>query len=58
MHDRREWDRCRAIERYSKGESPTAICVSLGYSTRWFYKWLKRFRAGDPDWFRDGSLQR
>lgn len=55
MHERRERDRCRAMERYSKGESPTAISVSLGYSTRWFYKWLKRFRTGDPDWFRDGS---
>lgn len=58
MDDHREQDRRRAIERYQKGESPTAISISLGYSTRWFYKWLKRYRAvGESDWFRDGSRQ-
>ena len=55
MQNRTERDRCRAIERYLEGESPTAICVSLGYTTQWFYKWLKRFRTGDSDWFRDRS---
>ncbi len=55
MQNRTERDRCRAIERYLGGESPAAICVSMGYTTRWFYKWLKRFRADDPDWFRDIS---
>jgi putative transposase len=55
MRSRTEQDRCRAVERYLGGESPTAICVSLGYSTRWFYKWLKQFRTGNPDWFRSKS---
>ena len=53
MRDREERDRCRAIQRYLDGESPTAICVSLGYSAPWFYKWLKRFETRSPDWFRD-----
>ncbi len=57
MQDQYEWDRLRAIERYLKGESPTAISGSLGYSTQWFYKWLKRYQAGDADWFRDRSRQ-
>jgi len=57
MYDRTERDRCRAIERYREGESPATISVSLGYSAPWFYKWLKRFKTGDPDWFREGSRQ-
>lgn len=55
MRDRTERDRCRAIDRYLEGESPAAICASLGYSTRWFYKWLNRFKTGHPDWFREES---
>jgi transposase InsO family protein len=27
----------------------------MGYSRRWFYKWLSRFESGDPDWFQDRS---
>jgi len=38
-----------------EGETPTAICTSLGYSTRWFYKWLSRFRTGDAAWFQEVS---
>ncbi len=55
MQNRRERDRCRAIERYLEGESPAAICVSLGYSTQWFYKWLNRYKTGESDWSRDRS---
>src|SRR2546423_389754 len=36
-------DRERAMRRYQGGESPTAICRSMGYSRQWFYKWLVRF---------------
>lgn len=50
-----EADRRRAIERYQAGERASAICASMGYSRRWIYKWLKRFKSGDPHWYRDRS---
>lgn len=50
-----EADRRRAIQRYRAGESATAICASMGYSTSWIYKWLERFKSGDPDWYREQS---
>jgi transposase InsO family protein len=43
-------DRQRAIERYLRGESVTAICQSLGYSREWFYKWWKRYASGQATW--------
>ena len=53
--EQREKERQQAIERYIMGQSPSAICASMGYSREWFYKWLRRFEAGDPDWFRNRS---
>lgn len=52
MEDKAERDRRRAIERYRQGETPTAICSSMGYTLPWFYKWRSRFEAGDPAWYR------
>jgi putative transposase len=43
-------ERRQAIERYLHGESPTAICQSLGHSREWLYKWLKRHESGDAHW--------
>ena len=51
--EQREKERQQAIERYIMGQSPSAICASMGYSREWFYKWLRRFETGDPDWFRN-----
>lgn len=50
MKDKQKRDRQRAIARYLNGESPSAICVSMGYSRFWFYKWRKRYRSGVEDW--------
>jgi putative transposase len=55
MRNSRGEDRRRAVERSLVGESPSAICASMGYSRRWFYTWLRRFESGDPDWFRERS---
>lgn len=55
MDEREEWCRRRAIERYLRGEKPRTICVGLGRTEPWFYKWLKRFRQGDPDWYQEHS---
>jgi putative transposase len=55
MEDREEWCRRRAIDRYLRGEKPRAICVSLGRTEPWFYKWLKRFREGGAEWYQERS---
>lgn len=47
--------RKQAIKRYQKGEKPKSIYTDLGRSKIWFFKWLKRFKTGDPDWYRDKS---
>ena len=44
-----------AIERYLKGESPKSIYTDLKRSKNWFFKWLKRYKSGDPKWYRDSS---
>ena len=35
------------------GETPKSIYMSLKRSKPWFFKWLKRYQAGDADWFKD-----
>lgn len=40
-------ERAQAVERYLKGEKPEAICVSLGRSRAWLYKWLSRYADQD-----------
>ena len=44
-----------AIKRYLKGESPKSIYTGLGRSKNWFFKWLKRYKSGEPDWYKDRS---
>ncbi len=48
-------ERKRAIERYRNGESPSAICQSMGRSRNWLYKWLDRFDSNDPAWAQERS---
>lgn len=47
--------RCKAIERFIDGEAPKAIYDDLGRTKQWFFKWLKRYQSGDPDWYRSKS---
>ena len=44
-----------AIERFLKGESPKYIYSDLKRSKEWFFKWLRRYKSGDPDWYIDKS---
>ena len=44
-----------AIERYLKGELPKSIYTDLKRSKNWFFKWLKRYRSGEPNWYKDRS---
>lgn len=55
--EQQEADRKQAIRRHQAGETPSAICAAPGYSRAWFYKWLRRYEAGDADWFRERSRQ-
>lgn len=47
--------RILAVERFKNGESPEAICASLGKSRAWLYKWIKRYGAGEASWCEDRS---
>ena len=53
-----EVERVLAIERYRKGESVEAICVSLKRSRSWFYKWLDRADQAGPEWYEEHSRRR
>jgi transposase InsO family protein len=44
-----------AMRRYEQGESPKNIYTSLGKGKTWFFKWLKRFKSGYPDWANEQS---
>ncbi len=44
-----------AIKRYLKGESPKSIYTDLNRSKNWFFVWLKRYKNGEPQWFKDRS---
>jgi putative transposase len=47
--------RQRAVARYLKGESATAICQSLGHSREWLYKWVRRQQGGGAAWADERS---
>jgi len=47
--------RKRAVNLYLQGESPKTIYTDLKRSKNWFFKWLKRYQTGDPDWYKDRS---
>jgi putative transposase len=47
--------RVLAVQRFKAGERPESICISLGKSRFWLYKWVKRFDEDAPCWFEDHS---
>ena len=42
-----------AVEQYLQGKAPISIYLEIGRTKAWFFKWLHRYRTGDPDWYRD-----
>lgn len=44
-----------AIERYLNGESPKSIYEDLDRTKQWFFKWLRRYQSGDPNWYASRS---
>jgi transposase-like protein len=47
--------RRKAVSRSLQGEAPVPIYTDLKRSENWFFKWLKRYQSGDPNWFKDKS---
>ena len=47
--------RKQAIQRYRNDEKPKSIYTDLNRSKYWFFKWLKRYQSGAPDWYKDQS---
>lgn len=47
--DAEQKQRILAAERFKNGEKPESICVSLGRSRAWLYKWVKRREECDND---------
>jgi hypothetical protein len=45
----------KAINLYLKGVKPKFIYTELSRSKNWFFKWLKRYQTGNPDWYKDNS---
>jgi putative transposase len=55
MEDEIRRIRVLAVERFKAGESPNAICISLGKTKYWLYKWVKRYDENDTSWCEDRS---
>ena len=47
--------RIEAISRYVKGEQPKSIYSKLQRSKKWFFKWLKRYKSGVAEWYKEES---
>jgi putative transposase len=55
MEDETKQQRILAVQRFKNGESPESICISLGKSKVWLYKWTKRHSKEDTAWCEDRS---
>jgi putative transposase len=50
-----EKERKEAVRRYLSGDSIEYICKDLRKSERWLYKWIRRYKSGNPEWFKNKS---
>ena len=44
--------RQEAIRLHLQGASVKSVCEQINRSRQWFYKWLKEFEQGSPDWYK------
>jgi transposase-like protein len=44
-----------AVQQYLRGRSPVSIYHEMERSIKWFFKWLRRYQSGNPEWYRDHS---
>jgi len=42
--------RIQAVQRFLAGEKPETICVSMGLSRSWLYKWISRYDEKNSSW--------
>lgn len=42
-----------AVEQYVQGKTPVSIYSEIGRTRPWFFKWLRRYRSGDSEWYKD-----
>ena len=47
-------ERAQAVRRFLNGEKPESICISLGRSKAWLYKWVSR-HTDDDSWSESRS---
>lgn len=47
--------RIKALEYYNNNWNVSEICKALKCSRRWFYKWLKRYKSNEPQWYIEQS---
>lgn len=50
VEDENKQHRILAVQRFESGESPEAICISLGKSKAWLYKWVGLHLENDTTW--------
>ena len=48
-------ERAFAVQRFLDGERPQAICATIGKTTPWLYKWVKRYNPENPSWCHNQS---
>ena len=48
-------ERAIAVQRFLDGERPQAICATIGKTTPWLYKWVKRYNPENPSWCHNQS---
>jgi putative transposase len=53
--DIEEQERIEAVNRYIMGEKPSNICRDTNRPEKWLFKWVKRFKTGDDEWYRSQS---
>ena len=53
MPHREEQRRKQAIARYLADDKIEDICMAMGGSKSWLYKWRARYHATDPAWARE-----
>ena len=47
-----EDQRRKAIEFYEQNWKVSDICLALGCSRSWLYKWLNRYKTEDGTWYQ------
>jgi transposase InsO family protein len=53
--DIEEQERIEAVNRYIRGDKPANIYGEMNRSETWLFKWVKRFKSGDREWYKTQS---